>query len=409
MSKKSPEKPKKEKEEDWDELKIFSDLSTLYASTLELQHTLDETIGLVGGLTKADACFLYLIDHTDNDLVLSASKTPHPHEIGHLRLKVGEGITGWVAKHHKVVALAQDAHQDPRFRGIVPEDRYEAFLSIPILIKNKLVGVINVQHRKPHTHSQRLINILSTIGRQVGAAIETARLYQETRTRAKALEALKAVSHTLNQDRYPEEIMQLIVNMTAQMMGSNICSIQLLDEKNQELRVVASQSLDPAYRDKPPVKVNGSLSGKTVQTKTPVTVADVRKEPSYQFRDLAIRQGIVSLLSVPMLYKDKVLGVMNTYTPAEHQFTAEEVSFVQSVANQCAAAIENTRLLSEKLAAQEALEARKLIERAKGILMKQKNISEPDAFREIQRQSMDRRKSMKEISEAIILAHEMVQ
>jgi AmiR/NasT family two-component response regulator len=110
-----------------------------------------------------------------------------------------------------------------------------------------------------------------------------------------------------------------------------------------------------------------------------------------------------------MLYKDKVLGVMNTYTPTEHQFSAEEVSFVQSVANQCAAAIENTRLLSEKLAAQEALEARKLIERAKGLLMKQKGISESDAFREIQRQSMDRRKSMKEISEAIILAHEMVQ
>jgi len=409
MTKKVSAKPKKEKEETWDELEIFSDLSALFASTLELQHTLDETIGLVSRLTKADACFLYLLDHAANDLVLSASKTPHPHEIGHLRLAMGEGITGWVAKHHKVVALPKGAQHDPRFRGALPEDGYEAFLSIPILIKNKLVGVINVQHRKPHVHSPRLISLLSTIGRQVGAAIETARLYKETRTRAKALEALKAVSHTLNQDRYPEEIMQLIVNMTAQMMGSNICSIMILDEKSQELRVVASQSLDPAYRDKPPVKANGSLSGKTISTKAPVVVADVRQETSYQFRDLALKQGLVSLLSVPMLYKDKALGVMNTYTPTEHQFTAEEISFVQSVANQCASAIENTRLLSEKLAAQEALEARKLIERAKGILMKQKNIPEADAFREIQRQSMDRRKSMKEISEAIILAHEMVQ
>ena len=409
MSKKTPDKQKKEKEEDWDELKIFSDLSTLFASTLELQPTLDETIHLVSRLTRADACFLYLLDHSSSDLVLSASKTPHPHEVGHLRLAMGEGITGWVAKHHKVVALAKDAQHDPRFRLALPEDGYEAFLSIPILIKNKLVGVINVQHIKSHVHSPRLVNLLSTIGRQVGAAIETARLYDETRRRAKTLEALKAVSHTLNQDRYPEEIMQLIVNMTAQMMGSNICSIMILDEKSQELRVVAAQSLDPAYREKPPVKVNGSLSGKTIQTKTPVTVPDVRKETSYQFRDLALKQGLVSLLSVPMLYKDKALGVVNTYTPTEHRFTTEEISFVQSVANQCASAIENTRLLSEKLAAQEALEARKAIERAKGILMKQKNIPEADAFREIQRQSMDRRKSMKEISEAIILAHEMVQ
>src|SRR3954468_22175011 len=117
-------KPKKEKEkvkeDDWDELKIFSDLSTLFASTLELNQTLDETIGLVSRLTKADACFLYLIDHAANDLVLSASKTPHPHEIGHLRLKMGEGITGWVAKHQKVVALARDAYKDPRFRGALP-------------------------------------------------------------------------------------------------------------------------------------------------------------------------------------------------------------------------------------------------------------------------------------------------
>lgn len=396
-------------EDEWDELEIFSDLSSLFASTFELQHTLDETISLVSRLTKADACFLYLLDASTNDLVLSASKTPHPKEIGHLRIKMGEGITGWVAKHHKTVAISKGAHSDSRFIGALPEDRYEAFLSVPIQIKNNVVGVINVQHKKMHVHSSRFLNLLSTIGRQVGSAIETARLYKETQRRAKALEALNAVSHTITQDHYPEEIMQLIVNMTAQMMGSNICSIMILDEKSQELKVVASQSLDPAYRDKPPVKVHGSLSGKTVLTKQPVIVKDVRKETSYQFRDLAIKQGLVSLLSVPMMYKNKVLGIMNIYTPTEHHFTDDEASFAKAVANQCAAAIENTRLLSEKLAAQEALEARKTIERAKGILMKQKHITEPEAFREIQRQSMDRRKSMKEISEAIILAHEMVQ
>ena len=110
-----------------------------------------------------------------------------------------------------------------------------------------------------------------------------------------------------------------------------------------------------------------------------------------------------------MLYKDKALGLINIYRSTEHIFSNDEISFAQSVANQCAAAIENTRLLSEKLAAQEALESRKLVERAKGILMQQKHITEQESFREIQRQSMDRRKSMKEISEAIILAHEMVR
>lgn len=397
------------KEEVFDELKVFSDLSTLFASTLELQQTLDETIKLVSHLTKGDACFLYLQDLATHDLVLSASKTPHPQEIGRLRIKIGEGITGWVAKHHKPVAIAKNAHSDPRFIGALPEDRYEAFLSVPVMIKANVVGVINVQHKRPKTFSPRMINVLATIGRQVGGALETARLYDETRRRAKALEALTAVSHAVTEDRYPEEIMQLIVNMTAQMLGSNICSIMLLDDKAQDLRIVASQSLDPGYRGKPPVKLHGSISGKAVLSKKPIQVNDVRKESSYQFRDLAIKQGLVSLLSVPMMYKDKALGLINIYKPVEHIFTEDEVSFSQGVANQCAAAIENTRLLSEKLAAQEALEARKLIERAKGILMQQKRVTEPEAFREIQRQSMDRRKTMKEISEAIILAHEMVQ
>ncbi len=399
--------PKKTQAEDIDELQIISDLSTLFSSTLELKQTLQETINLVSRVTKADACFIYLFDSASNELVLSASKTPHPSEIGHIRLKLGEGITGWVAKHQKTVAIPREAYRDPRFVGALAEDRYDAFLSVPILIKSNVVGVINVQHRKPHVHSPRLISLMNTIGKQVGGAIETARLYEETKRRAKALQTLTAVSNTLAQDRYPEEIMQLIVNMTAQMMGSNICAIMLLDDKKKELKIVATQSLDPAYRDKPPVKVQGSLTGRAVLTKQPVIVKDVCKESSYQFRDVAITQGLVSLLSVPMMYKDQILGVLNSYTPVEHDFSPDEIAFAQSVANQCAAAIENTRLLSDKLAAQEALETRKVVEKAKGLLMKHKNLSEQDAFREIQRQSMDRRKSMKEISEAVILAFEI--
>jgi GAF domain-containing protein len=402
--------PKKNtKANEFDELKIVSDLSTLFSSTLELKQTLQETISLVSRITNADACFLYLSDSVTGELVLSASKTPHPQEIGQLRLKPGEGITGWVAQHQKPVAIGQDAQKDPRFLKALPEDKFEAFLSVPVLIKNNVVGVLNVQHKKAQDFPARLIELVSTIGKQVGGAIETARLYEETRRRAKAIETLSAVSHTLTQDHYPEEIMQLIVNMTAQMMRSNSCAIMLLDDKKKELKIVAAHSLDPEYRTKPPVKVQGSLSGKVVLTKQPIVVRDVRKDMSYQFRDLAVRQGLVSLVSVPMVYKGKVFGVFNSYTPVEHHFTKDEIAFVQSVANQCAAAIENTRLLSEKLAAQEALETRKVVEKAKGLLMKNKNMTEPDAFREIQRQSMDRRKSMKEIAEAVILAYEMTE
>ena len=141
--------------------------------------------------------------------------------------------------------------------------------------------------------------------------------------------------------------------------------------------------------------------------KRPLSVRDVRKDKQFSFPDIAVSEGLVSLLSVPMLSKDKVIGVINTYTSEEHEFAKDDISLLQAVANQCASAIIQTRLLTEKLSAQEALETRKLVERAKSVLMRKRSLSEPEAFRELQKQSMDRRKSMKEIAEAVLLADDL--
>jgi GAF domain-containing protein len=269
------------------------------------------------------------------------------------------------------------------------------------------VGVINVQHRKPREYGDRTLQLLTTLARQVGGAIENARLYEETRRRAQAIQTLSAVSHAVTSDRLPDEALQMVVGMTAQLLGSKICSIMLLDEKGEELKIAATQSLSDAYRNKPSLKVAQSLSGQAVVTKKPVVVADVRKDKRFAFPDIAASEGLVSMLAVPMISKADVVGVINTYTAEEHVFSKEDVSVLQSVANQCASAIVQMRLLAEKLAAQEALETRKTVERAKGVLQKKRGLSEPDAFREIQKQSMDRRKSMKEIAEAILLAEDL--
>ena len=134
---------------------------------------------------------------------------------------------------------------------------------------------------------------------------------------------------------------------------------------------------------------------------------DVTKDPGYMYPDLARKEGLCSLLSVPMLVKDKPIGVINSYTSNEHLFSAEEIKVLQAVASQAAIAIENTTLMEKSFEMQEALEVRKLVERAKGLLMRSKQISEEDAFRIMQRQSMDTRRSMREIAEAILLAGEL--
>lgn len=392
-----------------DEIDLLHKVTHIIGSTLDLETMLREIVALVSGLAKADACFIYLREAAQNSLVLSASKTPHPGEVGSLRLKMGEGITGWVAQHNKPLVLAEKAHEDPRFKFFqsLPEDRYESFLSVPIPGREGLVGVINVQHKKAHEYSDRSLKLLTTLARQVGGAIENARLYEETRRKAQAIQTLSAVSHTVTSDRLPDEALQMVVAMTAQLLGSKICSIMLLDDKGEELAIAATQSLSDAYRNKPALKVAQSLSGQAVATKKPVYIPDVKKDKRFAFPDIAAAEGLTSMLAVPMLSKDKVIGVINTYTAHEYAFSKEDVSVLQSVANQCASAIVQMRLLAEKLAAQEALETRKTIERAKGVLMKKRGLSEPEAFREIQKQSMDRRKSMKEIAEAILLAEEL--
>jgi signal transduction protein with GAF and PtsI domain len=181
----------------------------------------------------------------------------------------------------------------------------------------------------------------------------------------------------------------------------------LLDEKREELVISATQSLSNDYVNKPNLKVGQSISGRVVSEKKPIIVGNVTKEPGYMYPEVAKKEGIVSLLSVPMMIKDRIIGVINSYTKSEHVFKKEEIDILQAVANQAAVAIENTNLSHEILAAKEALESRKIIERAKGILMRELELTEDEAYKKIHKKSMDMRKTMKEIAEAVILASDM--
>lgn len=137
-------------------------------------------VEVVSSVVKCDSCFVYVLE--GNDLILRASQNPHADVVNRLKLRMGQGITGWVAEHKKPVAIAHNASLDPRFQSFheLPEDRYQAFLSVPILCRDKLVGVINVQHRESHAHNQREIHLIATIGFLVGPEIESVRLETES-------------------------------------------------------------------------------------------------------------------------------------------------------------------------------------------------------------------------------------
>ncbi len=388
-----------------EELRILRSIVDIASSELDLDLILHEVVKAVNEMTEADSLFIYLFDEKKENLVMMASKTAHKKELGHVVLKVGEGITGWVARENKPVAINKSAYKDPRFKNfdVLPEDRYEAFLSVPIIYRGKAIGVINVQHKRQHEYSQNTVNLIETIAKQVGGVIEHARLFEETKTKALQFDSLVKVSQSITSQNYLDEILNLIVVVTAEMLDSKICSVMLLDEKGLELSIKATQSLSDEYKKKPNVKVETSLTGTAIKTKKSVQVLDVRHEDKYAYRDLAAKEGLTSMLAVPMIVKNKAIGVINVYTKKQHHFSDEEANVLQMVANQAAVAVENTKLMEEALKAKEALETRKLIERAKGVVMKMNNLSEDAAYRLIHKKAMDTCKSMKEIAESIIL------
>lgn len=391
------------------ELKIIRRIVDIACGDLDLSYTLREVVGVVNELAMADSVFIYLFDEKKKNLVLMASKTPHKTELGRITLKAGEGITGWVAKENKPVAIKKNAYQDSRFKNfdVLPEDKYEAFLSVPMVFKGRVSGVVNVQHKKPHEYAPNMVNLLVAIAKQIGGVIEHAKLYEELKVKATQFDSLVKVSQSITSDGYLDEILNLIVVVTAEMLDSKICSIMLLDEpKGEELLIKATQSLSDDYKKKPPLRVDTSILGEVVKSKRPMAVLDVRQEERFFHRDLAVKEGLTSMLAVPMLVKDKAIGVINVYTKDTHEFAQEEINVLQMVANQAAVAVEKTRLVQEALNAKEALETRKLIERAKGILMRINQLSEESAYRMIHKKSMDSCRSMKEISESIILMDE---
>lgn len=221
------------------------------------------------------------------------------------------------------------------------------------------------------------------------------------------IEALTKISDAVTSDLYLEEILKLIVTVTAEAMNSKICSLMLLDKSTNELAVKATQSVSEFYNKKPNAKLGEGIAGRVAQCGKPITVLDVRKDKRYLNQKIAQKENLCSLLSVPLIFKGNVIGVLNCYTAKPHRFGKSEINVIKSIANQAAIVIENFRLVVESQVIQEELESRKAIERAKGILMKRENLSEQGAYKLIQKYSMDKRKSMREVAEAILLSAEM--
>src|SRR6202041_341898 len=181
-------------------------ISSIVSSDQDLEAVLRELVSLAMNVTNSDACLVYLCDNATNEIVLRASQLPHDAEIGKVRLKMGEGITGWVAAHKSVVALPRNASADARFKPFssLPEDTYQAFLSVPLVDSGEIIGVINVHHRDQHQHSRDEVALVTFIGEQMGGLIARAKLAEQSQTAVRRMETLAAVAQAISAESYLE-------------------------------------------------------------------------------------------------------------------------------------------------------------------------------------------------------------
>jgi len=342
-------------EEQAAEVDALRRIGAAVGSAFDVEETLNALVEVALCLTGTESCHIYLLNESGTELVLRAADEEARAMVGKIRLKVGEGITGWVAREKRHVAVPREAYKDHRFK-FFPEMRereYESILAVPLLHDNEVIGVINVRTHRPHEYSRNQVRILSNIAAQVAGVIERSRRLQQLERRAEQVSTLTEITRQIASDLYLEEILQFLVNMTAQAMGYKICTVMLVDEERKELVLAATSSNSQEYLSKPNTPLGSSIAGRAAQQGRVITVEDVTKHPQYRFADIAAKEGLCSLACIPLRTKGQTLGVLSCYTDRPRQFTEEELSVLMALANQAAVAVEHAKLSLRSVILQE--------------------------------------------------------
>jgi len=349
------ERLRNELEEKRDEADALRRVGEATGFAFDHEEMMKVTADIAVQITGTDSCQIYLFDTTREELVLRAADASFTSMVGKIRLKLGEGITGWVARERKPVQVARHAWEDHRFKDFpaMHEREYESMLSVPLVTHGEIIGVINVRTRRPHEYTKNQVRLLSGIANQIAGAIERSRRYRQLERHAVQLHTLSEVSQAITSNMYLEELLQLFVTMTARTMNYKICTVMLVDEAKGELVIKATQANSKEYMKKPNLRIGESVSGRAVAERRVITVLDVQQAPEYSFPDIAQKAGVRSIASIPLMIKGEVIGVLNCYTERVHQFAREELLVLQALGTQAALAIEHAKLMVKSAVVQE--------------------------------------------------------
>jgi signal transduction histidine kinase len=334
-----------------DRLQLLYHVSTVIHSTLDPQEALKLILSETVRLLHASSGSIVLLNPTTGVLDIEAAHNLPPAAAA-LRLRPGEGITGWVARHGRS-ARVDDVQRDPRYVKLAEGVRSE--LAAPLEVDGMVRGVINVDSDRPAAFSAEDERLLEELARQAVRVIHNTWLYEQLRQRARLFESLVAVGQTINSTLDLREALQVITREACRLMDAKLCSVLLLDETRQWLQLHASHGAGRAYIEKPPLSVAESLLGIVVRRRKPIQIGNVQTSSRYQNVAVAREEGLVSLLSVPLVFSGQVIGTLSVYSGEPHQFSNEEVTILAALAELSALAIEKARLYERIVEVEEHL------------------------------------------------------
>ena len=326
-------------------------VSNVIHSTLDPQEALRLILHEAVRLMNAASGSVVLVNPNTNLLEIHAS-TGLTASASQRRLRIGEGLTGWVASTGRA-ARVDDVAVDPRYVGIRPDTRSE--LAVPLEVNGETRGVLNVDSDRVAAFSAADEELLMELATQAAKVIRNTWLYEQLRLKARLFETLTSVGQAINSTLSVDEALQVIVRETCQLMRAKMCSLLLLDDSQTRLELRASHGAGRAYRDKPALDLDESLLGVVVRRQRPLQIQNVQTSGRYQHVDVARQEGFVSLVSVPLNFSGKAIGTLNVYTAEQYNFSNEEISILSALAELSAIAIEKARLYERTVDVEEQL------------------------------------------------------
>jgi signal transduction histidine kinase len=337
--------------------KKYERLSALYQvahiihSTLDPQKALRLILVEAVRLMRASSGSAVMINPTTGFLEILASEGL-PEGASELKLRVGEGITGWVARTGKPACVG-DVSKDPRYVMLRTDVCSE--LAVPLEVNGELRGVLNVDSERQDAFSLEDQELLEAFAVQASRVIHNTWLYEQLRLKADLFESLASVSQTINSALNLDDALNVITREACELMRGKMCSLMLLNESREWLDLRASYGAGEAYRTKPRVSASESLLGTVVRRKKALQLENVQTSSRYQSVEVARQEGLISLLSVPLLFGEEAIGALSIYTGVPYSFSNEEVRILSALAELSAIAIEKARLYERVVDVEELL------------------------------------------------------